>query len=204
MILLSAIIKVVIRLRSELRIKRMAEHVDTCRVLHSGEFIKKSTADLVPGDVFEVQEKTVPVDAIILTGDIVVDESSLTGEPLPVRKFPIQDDGGSYDPLTTGKISTLFSGTTVVQIQAHGTEQKLPTALVTQTGTNSDKGHLIHKILFPSPVSFIFHEQLKICVLLAPRLGICVDGIRYLVRIACCFILLSFLFFYLQLQLPLN
>lgn len=80
-ILLAAIIKVIVRLKSERRVKEMAEHVDTCQVLRQGTWKKVSTADLVPGDVIEiVSNQTVPIDGVILQGDIVVDESSLTGE----------------------------------------------------------------------------------------------------------------------------
>ena len=35
-------------------------------------------------------------------------------------------------------------------------------ALVLATRTNTDKGELVQKILFPQPVSFIFNEQLKL------------------------------------------
>lgn len=78
-IILAALVKVIIRLRGEHRVKKMAEHEDTCTVLRNGSWVQMSTANLVPGDVFEVQEKVVPVDGIILSGDIIVDESSLTG-----------------------------------------------------------------------------------------------------------------------------
>lgn len=80
-ILLAAVIKVIVRLKSERRVKKMAEHVDTCQVLRQGIWKQVSTADLVPGDVIEiVPNQTVPVDGVILQGDIVVDESSLTGK----------------------------------------------------------------------------------------------------------------------------
>lgn len=58
----------------------MAEHVNDVKVLRDGKWKIISTAELVPGDVYEVvSEQVVPVDAVILQGDIVVDESSLTG-----------------------------------------------------------------------------------------------------------------------------
>lgn len=79
-ILLAALIKVVVRLKSETRVKKMAEHVDTCQVLRQGEWRQISTSELVPGDIIEVTaNQIVPVDAVILLGDIVVDESSFTG-----------------------------------------------------------------------------------------------------------------------------
>ena len=167
-ILVSALVKVIIRLRSERRIKEMAEFTDTVCILRDGEWKTMSTADLLPGDVFEVAGgKTTPCDAVILTGNIVVDESSLTGEPLPVRKFPIRQDDFQtpYERIGSGKTSTIFSGTTISQAQATNTKERV-TALVTQTGTATDKGELIRKILYPTRVSFIFNEQIKVVILI--------------------------------------
>ncbi|KAK4515331.1 AdoMet-homocysteine methyltransferase [Mucor velutinosus] len=162
-ILLAALIKVIVRLKSEKRVKTMAEHVDTCQVLRNQVWSGVSTADLVPGDVVKVEAgQTVPVDAVILCGDIVVDESSLTGEPLPIRKFPLRstDDSASLIDFdcqsSAGKTNSLFAGTTVKQSTADAI------ALVLKTRTDTDKGQLVQRILFPQPVSFIFNEQLKL------------------------------------------
>ncbi|KAJ1976192.1 hypothetical protein H4R35_002806 [Dimargaris xerosporica] len=165
-ILISALVKVVIRIKSETRLKEMAEHEDQVSVLRDGEWKNLSTADLVPGDVFEVIKGiTVPCDAVVLSGNIVVDESSLTGEPLPIRKFPLRDDGGMYDISGSSKINSLYSGTTISQ--ASPLEKGQPvTALVFRTGTATDKGQLVRNILFPNPVSFIFNEQLKIVIVM--------------------------------------
>lgn len=156
----------------------MAEFTDSVNILRDGLWQEMSTSDLVPGDVFEVAEgKTTPCDAVVLTGNIVVDESSLTGEPLPIRKFPLRvDDDSKYERMGAGKISTIFCGTTISQAQP--TEQGgRVTALVTQTGTATDKGELIKKILFPTPVSFIFNEQLKIVILILLCCGVLCLGL---------------------------
>ncbi|KAI8322802.1 hypothetical protein GQ54DRAFT_323557, partial [Martensiomyces pterosporus] len=165
-ILLSAIVKVVVRVRSELRVKRMAEHSELCRILRDDKWQELSTIDLVPGDVFQViAGMHVPCDAVILGGNIVVDESSLTGEPLPIRKFPIHNDDGAHDQSGAGKINTLFAGTSVSQAQpvnsADGSVSE-PIALCLHTGTQTDKGQLVQQILFPQPISFIFNEQLRL------------------------------------------
>ncbi|KAF1798356.1 hypothetical protein FB192DRAFT_1475312 [Mucor lusitanicus] len=172
-ILLAALIKVIVRLKSEKRVKKMAEHVDTCQVLRNQVWSSVFTADLVPGDVIKLEAgQTVPVDAVILCGDIVVDESSLTGivyrvycvtgEPLPIRKFPLRatDDSASMADFdcqsSAGKTNSLFAGTTIKQSTADAV------ALVLKTRTDTDKGQLVQRILFPQPVSFIFNEQLKL------------------------------------------
>ncbi|KAI9260854.1 hypothetical protein EDC94DRAFT_129350 [Helicostylum pulchrum] len=166
-ILISAVVKVYVRLKSEIRIKKMAEFTDNINILRDGKWIEVSTSALVPGDVFEVVEgKTAPCDAIVLTGNIVADESSLTGEPLPIRKFPIRkSDPIAYESMGAGKIHTIFAGTIISQAQR--TEHDTPvTALVMNTGTATDKGELVKKILFPTRVSFIFDEQIKIVILI--------------------------------------
>lgn len=167
-IFISALVKVIVRLRSEKRIKQMAEYTDKVNIYRNGQWENMSTADLLPGDVFEVAEgKTTPCDGVILTGNVVADESSLTGEPLPIRKFPLRQDDTSttYDRLGSSKISTIFSGTDISQAQATEKGGKV-TALVTHVGTATDKGELIKKILFPARVSFIFNEQIKIVILI--------------------------------------
>lgn len=166
-ILISAIVKVYVRIKSEIRIKKMAEFTDTINILRDGKWMEASTSALVPGDIFEVVEgKTSPCDAVILTGNIVADESSLTGEPLPIRKFPLRkNDPTPYESMGAGKISTIFAGTIISQSQR--TEHDTPvSALVMNTGTATDKGELVKKILFPTRVSFIFDEQIKIVILI--------------------------------------
>ncbi|KAJ8661683.1 hypothetical protein O0I10_002490 [Lichtheimia ornata] len=177
-ILLSAVINVFVKLRSERRIKKMAEFTDNVNILRDGQWKEMSTADLVPGDVFEVAEnKTTPCDAVILSGNIVVDESSLTGEPLPIRKFPIRsDDDSFYSRVGSGKIHTIFCGTTISQAQPTFDGEKV-TALATNTGTGTDKGQLVKKILFPAPVSFIFNEQIKITIIILLCYGLIALGL---------------------------
>ncbi|CAO3596256.1 unnamed protein product [Absidia cylindrospora] len=177
-ILISAVVKVVVRIRSEKRIKEMAEFTDTVSILRDGEWQTRSTADLLPGDVFQVDEgKSTPCNAVILSGNIVVDESSLTGEPLPIRKFPLRaDDTNTYDRMGSGKISTIFAGTTISQAQP-SSDQQLVLALATQTGTATDKGELIKKILFPTQVSFVFDEQIKIVILILLCCGLLCLGL---------------------------
>ncbi|KAI8803941.1 hypothetical protein BJ742DRAFT_826606 [Cladochytrium replicatum] len=187
-ILLSAVIKTVVNWQAELRIKKMAEHSSEVKVRRDDEWVVVSSQLLVPGDIIALESnKAVPVDGILLSGDLIVDESSLTGEALPVRKVPIKNDSIVYDKHTTGKIHSVFAGTTVLQATGapaasaplappEYTEREITktaggsastviepaTALVLSTRTSTDKGKLIHKILFQEPVSFIFQEQLKL------------------------------------------
>ncbi|KAI9277641.1 hypothetical protein BY458DRAFT_585318 [Sporodiniella umbellata] len=166
-ILFSAFIRIVLRLRAERRIQAMAQHVTTVAVLRNGEWINASSASLVPGDIFEVQENTlVPCDAVILSGTVVVNESSLTGEAMPIRKIAIANDNNVYEMNGSGKVNTLFAGSIISQTTATSSnpEKGRVFALTLRTGISTEKGMLIHKILFPAPVSFIFNEHIKVAI----------------------------------------
>ncbi|ORY02904.1 hypothetical protein K493DRAFT_384971 [Basidiobolus meristosporus CBS 931.73] len=178
-ILISSLIRVITRLTSEHRVKKMAEHQSDCFVLRDGQWKELSTADLVPGDVFEVtKDMVVPCDGVVISGNIVADESSLTGEPLPIRKFPLKDDNMEYDAAGSGKNNTLYAGTTISQATpiGQGAQQKV-TALVLRTNTSTDKGKLVRKILFPNPILFIFDEQLRIVMAVLLVYGLVCFGV---------------------------
>ncbi|KAJ2338706.1 hypothetical protein GGF43_006820, partial [Coemansia sp. RSA 2618] len=165
-ILISAIVKVVVSVRSEKRVKRMAEHSEPCEILRDGKWQTLSTIDLVPGDVFKVAAGMhIPCDAAVLSGNIVCDEAALTGEPLPIRKFAIRNDQGEFNQHGASKINTLFSGTSASQAMPTKSSDgsiSEPIGLCLHTGTQTDKGQLVQEILFPQPISFIFNEQLRL------------------------------------------
>ncbi|KAI9308568.1 hypothetical protein BJ944DRAFT_174600 [Cunninghamella echinulata] len=182
-ILLSAFIRVFLRLRGEYHIRDMAEQKANVRIFRDGEWLENvCSSDIIPGDIFQVEENSlVPCDAVILNGEIVVNESSLTGEAMPIRKFAIPHDHNIYEPMGSGKNNTLFAGTIVAQINLldnsaaaeDGDNEKKDIkktnasrayALALKTGITTEKGTLIHKILFPSPVSFIFNEHIKVAI----------------------------------------
>ena len=59
----------------------------TARVRRSGRTVEIDAADLAPGDVVEVRPgERVPVDGEVVEGSSYVDESMITGEPVPVAK----------------------------------------------------------------------------------------------------------------------
>ncbi|RUS28751.1 hypothetical protein BC938DRAFT_481504 [Jimgerdemannia flammicorona] len=179
-ILVSAIIKVSIRLRSERRIKRMAEHRALCRLLRDGTWREMSTAELVEGDIIEVVVgESVPVDAVLVTGDVVVDEkhgfwsyltiSLPTHSPSrPIRKFSVKPLTPTDEPSShLAKTHTLFAGTAVSQtMPAPDSADGRVRALVLRTGTRTERGALVTRILFPSPVAFVFDEQLRVAFLM--------------------------------------
>jgi Cu+-exporting ATPase len=62
---------------------------DTARVVRDGREDEVAVADVRPGDLVLVRSgERVPVDGVVVEGASAVDESMLTGEPLPVAKEP--------------------------------------------------------------------------------------------------------------------
>lgn len=52
-----------------------------------GQILSISSDQLVPGDVIVVPDNTImPCDAVLLSGQCIVNESMLTGESVPVIK----------------------------------------------------------------------------------------------------------------------
>lgn len=140
--------------------------------------------ELVPGDVFEITDSELavfPCDAVLLTGDCIVNESMLTGESLPVSKVPVTDKALQLMDLSLANIPAdlarhfLFSGTKIVRARPGAANQrrrlsaedsefgmKQPMrglAMVVRTGFNTTKGNLIRSMLFPKPNDFQFYRD---------------------------------------------
>ncbi|MBI3187534.1 MAG: cation-transporting P-type ATPase [Gammaproteobacteria bacterium] len=97
-------------------------------VVRGGMAINMASVELVPGDLLIIQAgDKVSADAVILgCDDLLVDESILTGESLPVYKLPVTDN--------IAVNNRLYSGTTILKGEAK--------VLVTATGNNSKIGRI--------------------------------------------------------------
>jgi Ca2+-transporting ATPase len=86
------------------------------RVVRDGEAKTLASSELVRGDVVAVAEgDRVPADAIFREGTtLMVDESLLTGESVPVAKRPTAGDARQLEPLGENGDAFLFSGSLVV------------------------------------------------------------------------------------------
>ncbi|WP_084464216.1 cation-translocating P-type ATPase [Microtetraspora fusca] len=105
----------------------------TARLLRDGRASEVPAADLVPGDVLVIEAgDVVPADARVLTArGLRVDESTLTGESVPVGK------GEHTVPASAelaARSSMLHAGTAVLAGEGH--------AVVVATGAASELGHL--------------------------------------------------------------
>lgn len=133
---------------------------DTANVIKNNE--KSVTIDtklLVPGDILEIPSTgcTMQCDAVLLSGNCILDESMLTGESVPVTKTPLPCKKDLIYDMKEHARHTLYSGTKVIQTRYIGSEQVL--AVVINTGNITAKGALIRSILYPPPVDYKFEQD---------------------------------------------
>ncbi|MFF2659791.1 cation-translocating P-type ATPase [Kitasatospora sp. NPDC058032] len=135
------------------------------RVVRDGEPRKVPSAEVVPGDVLALAEgDIVPADARILeAAALLLDESMLTGESLPVAKQPA---GAGHDGGAPAG-GELWAGTVVLRGRA--------LAAVTATGADSALGR-IAALLRPRPEPTPLQRRLAGLgrVLAAVAVGLCV------------------------------
>lgn len=117
------------------------------------------TKMLVPGDVLEIPSSgcTMQCDAVLLSGNCILDESMLTGESVPVTKTPLPCKKDLIFDSKEHARHTLFCGTKVIQTRYIGSEKVL--AVVINTGNITAKGGLIRSILYPPPVDYKFEQD---------------------------------------------
>jgi cation-transporting ATPase 13A2 len=153
------------------RISEMARFECPVNVLQDGQWIRMSSASLVPGDVVDVEDEwTVPCDLALLDGGCVVNEAMLTGESVPVVKAALDLDGrDAADVFTLGADNqrTLFAATKILQVKPREKGARVM-ALAVRTGFQTAKGSLVLSILFPRPSFFNFMQQTYMFVM-----GVC-------------------------------
>ncbi|XP_062562628.1 polyamine-transporting ATPase 13A3 [Armigeres subalbatus] len=128
-------------------------------ILDNCESEQIETRFLVPGDVVEIPATgcTMQCDAVLISGNCILDESMLTGESVPVTKTPLPLKRDlNYDKKEHAR-HTLFCGTKVIQTRYIGSEKVL--VKVINTGNITAKGGLIRSILYPPPVDYKFEKD---------------------------------------------
>ncbi|XP_075427203.1 putative cation-transporting ATPase 13A4 isoform X2 [Ascaphus truei] len=120
---------------------------------------------LIPGDIIVLSGKNffMSCDAILINGTCIVNEGMLTGECIPVTKTQLphvdattpwkQYSGEDY------RRHVLFCGTEVIRTEA--TAQGAALAVVLRTGFNTTKGDMVRSILYPKPLNFKLHRDVK-------------------------------------------
>nr|XP_013815067.1 PREDICTED: probable cation-transporting ATPase 13A4 isoform X1 [Apteryx mantelli mantelli] len=126
---------------------------------------------LVPGDMLVLKEgrALLPCDAILVSGQCIVNESMLTGESIPVTKthLPQADNVKPWRMHCAEdyKKHVLFCGTEVIQTKAD--DRGEVKAVVLRTGFNTAKGDLVRSILYPKPMNFkLYRDALRFMMFL--------------------------------------
>ncbi|MGR3436219.1 MAG: heavy metal translocating P-type ATPase [Shimia sp.] len=98
--------------RTSEAIKRLVGlQAKTARVRRNGETVEIAVAEVAPGDVIEVRPgERLPVDGEVIEGSSYVDESMITGEPVPVAK----EDGATVVGGTVNQTGALAFRATAV------------------------------------------------------------------------------------------
>lgn len=134
-------------------------------VIREGRTQSISSREVVRGDYLLIKEgDRVPADAVLLDAQgLMVDESLLTGESMPVRKqtwdgsAQIQRPGGDDQPF-------IFSGSLIVQGHA--------SAEVLQIGANTEVGRIGKALLTLSPKNTRLQEETTYLVKYIALIGI--------------------------------
>jgi cation-transporting ATPase 13A2 len=127
-------------------IQEMAKYSVEVRVHRQVNSEKKIIAidsrELVPGDIFELPETGwwVPCDCVLLDGAVVVNESVLTGEIVPLVKQSIGNGNEHFNKEERRHI--LYAGTKIVQKRSN------PLCFILATGFNTERGNLIRSTMF--------------------------------------------------------
>ena len=169
----SGLIKVFVSESAQRKVLQMATFVGYSKVFRNNRWTEVPCQDLVVGDVIEVVRSTDPlsVDCVLVNGEVVVDESSLTGESLPVSKVQLEEGNTNFSKEANAKNNILFAGTTILETHQK-TEVERVQAIVIATGGSTEKGKLVKDILYPLPYSFIYNEHLKVVIPLLILWGI--------------------------------
>ncbi|KAI7870527.1 P-type ATPase-like protein [Spinellus fusiger] len=147
------------------KMREMSRFKCDVRVFRSGGWRTVNSIELVPGDLININDlHTVPCDAMLISGDCMVNESMLTGESVPVSKAPITDITLRKVNLSNDSIPAevskhfLFMGTKIIRVR-EDENCTTASAIVVRTGFNTAKGALIRSMLFPKPTSFTFYRD---------------------------------------------
>lgn len=147
---------------------------DTANVIKTDDSsVTIDTKFLVPGDILEIPSSgcTMQCDAVLLSGNCILDESMLTGESVPVTKTPLPAKKDLIYDMKEHARHTLFCGTKVIQTRYIGSEKVR--AVVINTGNTTAKGELIRSILYPPPVDYKFEQDSYKFVALLASVAFC-------------------------------
>jgi cation-transporting ATPase 13A3/4/5 len=173
LVISSAVIKIYMERKQKLMLRSMATMRGRVWVQRDGLWVKLNSEDVTVGDLIclttsEDTSKEILVDCVVVKGNAIIDESSLTGETMPIQKFTCPNNDISRDPLETeNKKYYLFAGTGILQTAGAATNE-IPDsvsdgtlAVVTAIGANTVRGQLIRGLVFGAPLKSSLFIELK-------------------------------------------
>jgi Ca2+-transporting ATPase len=149
----------------------------TAVVERDGAPVELPAADLVPGDLAIVAEgRYFPADGVVLSGEALqADESSLTGESMPVRKRPGAAPAGKSD-IAVDSESWAAAGTRLLT----GTAR----VRIVYTGAETLYGQIVRLArasrLERTPLQVAIGSLVGVLVVVAVALCLTLAGVRYL------------------------
>ncbi|CAD6193517.1 unnamed protein product [Caenorhabditis auriculariae] len=155
-----------------------SEEVEVLR--NNGDVVRIGSEQLVPGDILLIPPHggVMQCDCVLMNGTVIVNESVLTGESVPITKVALTDDGHETAfSIEKHSKHVLFCGTHVLQTRFY--QGRKVKAIVLRTAYSTLKGQLVRSIMYPKPVDFRFTKDLFKFVLF---LG-CISGCGFLYTI---------------------
>ncbi|MGC9148876.1 MAG: plasma-membrane proton-efflux P-type ATPase [Sulfolobales archaeon] len=164
LLILNAVIGIIHEHRAEKAVELLKSKLKVIvKVLRDGEWVDVSAEHIVPDDIIKLSlGDTIPADGKVLQGHLMVDESALTGESLPVDKNPGDDvyagsfvlRGEAIVKITATGVSTRF-GRTVELVQI-----SKPRLIIEEITNSITKGLIAVDIFFILLVAlkFIFSK----------------------------------------------
>jgi cation-transporting ATPase 13A2 len=170
--------------RNAENLKRLVAMNEVVTVLRDGrpEIVRADA--VVVGDAIVLKSGTpVVCDVVVVRGECIVDESTLTGESVPIVKHALQvaQDATAAEPFSFEKYKAncLFSGSLLLQaksqsqieesVKSNVRDLERPAlGVVVATGFSTLKGDLFRGIIYPKPIKFKFYgDSYKFLAVLA-------------------------------------
>ena len=144
----------------------MAYYTTPMHVLRGNNIMELSSIELVPGDIaFLKKAIKLPFDGVLLGGSVLINESALTGESVPIVKKAIDPQEFQQSHIID-KSSYVYEGTLIVQVCSYSSNPaQAPLnkyglmVMVTKTNFSTLKGQLIRTISFPRKRNIRFYKE---------------------------------------------